>query len=237
MSDMTPAKPIIFSDEMVRAIRDGRKTMTRRVAKLTDAGHVKEPRGHRRWHPADPDAWLACPYGQPGDLLWVRETCRAHELTDAEAESDLYGVEDRVGDEAPPYGLDGVVYRADNKFREIENSQEAAERWGALRAHNNGRSGWVPSIHMPRWASRITLRITSVRVERLHEITEVDASAEGVTVEPTPAPYRDACRELVLPVPRTARGAFASLWDRLHGPGSWEANPWLWVIGFERVTP
>lgn len=71
-------RPILFSAPMVRALLDGSKTQTRRVAKITDAGHVKEPRGHRRWHPGDPAASLACPYGQPGDRLWVRETWRAN---------------------------------------------------------------------------------------------------------------------------------------------------------------
>jgi len=130
-------RPILFSGPMIRAILAGRKTQTRRVAKLTGAGRVKEAGSHRNWHLADPDAVKACPYGTPGDRLWVRET-----FCDT--------------------GCQRAVYRADT----------AVENW-KYRI-------WRPSIYMPRWASRITLEITDVRLERLQDISEADAAAEGV---------------------------------------------------------
>lgn len=100
---MGESRPILFNGEMVRSIPDGRKTQTRRPAKLTDAGHVKEPRGHRRWHPDDPDAVQACPLGRVGDLLWVRETW---------ARADLR------------FSMTTYVYRADGEDQPVED-----ERW------------------------------------------------------------------------------------------------------------
>jgi len=129
-------RPILFSAPMVRAILAGQKTQTRRVAKFTDAGHLKEPGGRRRWHHDDPNATLACPYGQPGDRLWVRE---AHWFFQDEHDPV-------IGYTPPMMTTEDVEYRADGE---------------------STRHGWRPSIHMLRWASRITLEITSVRVERL----------------------------------------------------------------------
>ena len=110
-------------------------------------------------------------------------------------------------------------------------------------AHRHGThvAPWRPSIHMPRWASRITLEITDIRVERLQEISEDDAKAEGVE----PWVIGDGWREYGLPPDveaagthplRSARDSFASLWESINGPGSWKANPWVWVIEFRRVS-
>ena len=188
-------KPILFSGPLVRAILEGRKTVTRRVAKLTDAGHVKEPRGHRRWHPGDPDASAACPYGQPGDLLWVRET---------------WAQWDR-----------GLAFRAD-----CLNPRTGEEDGDSRRCRLDFGVKWRPSIHMPRWACRLLLRVTDVRVERLQEITAEDAVAEGLV--------RDASHptggwvELLRD--------FRDLWDSIAKPGfGWDDNPWVWRIAFERV--
>ena len=145
-----------------------------------------------------------CPYGQLGDLLWVRETWRAEERPD---------------------GLDGVRYRADEAFESIANTREAAERW--LEAYR-GDERWRPSIHMPRWASRLTLRLTDVRVERLQEITNEGVLAEGLgfvwgytRAEP----------------PRDGRARFAEFWNELYSDPkrSWQADPWVWVLGFEAL--
>lgn len=187
-------RPIIFSAPMVRAILDGRKTQTRRVAKLTSGGHVKEPRGNRRWHPADPAATAACPYGQVGDRLWVREAWW------------------QLLHETP------VRYRADNNLLYDEVT-------------------WRPSIFMPRCASRITLAITDVRVERLQAITRYEARAEGI-----PDGGCLSCGESEpcgCPNPRPdARYAFVWLWDSINakrGHG-WDSNPWVWAITFERIA-
>lgn len=94
---------------------------------------------------------------------------------------------------------------------------------------------WTPSIHMPRWASRILLEIVSVRVERLNDCSEADALAEGVKAEPCDH-VRLSCEEIGCCGP-TARGMYAALWEQINGAGAWAANPWVWVIEFKRVTP
>lgn len=228
-------RPILFSGPMVCAINDGRKTQTRRVVKPQpwhDPLHrsVDAPARH-----GDDWTWWAgtytqsiyhstpCPYGKPGDRLWVRETCRAHELTDAEAENDTYGVIERLGLETPPYGLDGVVYTADNAFREIRNTIAAGEAWAVLHGYGKKRGATVPAIHMPRWASRITLEITGVRVERLQDISDDNIVEEGVEL-----------KGLYLTT-ALRRCEWRRLWESINGPDSWQANPWVWVVEFKRI--
>jgi len=200
-------RPIIFSAPMVRALLDGSKTQTRRIAKLTDAGHVKQVGGHRRWHPADPNAALACPYGRaagdyPGDQLWVRESYRM-----ASGYDKLSPL--KVGELC---GANGVRVH-------FECNRIAPQTAGKLR----------PAIHMPRWASRITLEITGVRLERLQKISEDDAIAEGATLsEGGPCPEPEFQSHTL---------GFWRLWDSINGSGSWGANPWVWAIKFNVVKP
>jgi len=157
-------RPIIFSAPMVRAILDGRKTQTRRVVTFNASHRVQL--AHKNWHIEDPDAILACPYGVPGDRLWVRETWRGGDII-------CYG---------PHYHAD--------------------EEW-----HKN--AGWKSPMCMPRWASRITLEITDVRVQRLQDISEEDAQAESAK----------------------------EFWDSIDGKSHpWSSNPWVWVVTFKRVT-
>jgi hypothetical protein len=199
----TKERPILFSATMVRALLEGIKTQTRRVAKLTAGGHVKL--GSRRWHPNDQAASLACPYGQPGELLWVRESwC--------------------------PANVEGKAhYRATSDFEKMLK--------------------WRPSIHMPRWACRLVLEVVSVRVERLHEISEADAKAEGVKMHvdtegcppgkgrpmfPVLSPYGSKDR---MTVDHIYRWEYASLWDDINkarGLG-WATNPRVWVVEFKRL--
>jgi hypothetical protein len=220
-------RPILFSAPMVRAILDGTKTQTRRVATGAALDWLSGPSGFNAEFVALPENGL-CPYGQPGDRLWVRETSRAHELTDKEAEADTFGVIERLGLEVPPCGLDGVVYAADNAFREIENSREASERWMKMNAYRGMQGATVPAIHMPRWASRITLEVTGVRVERLQDISEADAMAEGV--------HYSLLEKIQAGQDRWARHAHKNLWESIHGPGSWDLNPWVWVVEFKGVA-
>jgi hypothetical protein len=188
------SRPILFSAPMVRALLDGSKTQTRRVAKLTYAAHIKEIGGHRRWHPTDPDVVAASPYGQVGDQLWVRETFNR----------------------TNPHGKDGhYFYRAD----------EAHEFPGAI---------WKPSIFMPRAASRITLEITGVRVERLQDISADDCYLEGADVwahENSEKLLGDGGKY------RSIVQAYKALWESINGAGSWDLNPWVWVIEFKKVKP
>lgn len=195
-------RPILFSAAMVRAILNGTKTQTRRVAKLTANGHVKEPGGHRRWHTADFDARLACPYGQPGDLLWVREAWA-------------------------PHPLDGRFIF----YRERVACEAGFPVWSGP---------WKPGIHMPRWASRITLKITGVRVERLQDISDADARAEGIyTSAARGIAGMDAVTRLdgseVIAMPGIPRMDYCTLWEQINGAGSWDANPLVWVIEFHPI--
>jgi hypothetical protein len=150
-----------------------------------------------------------CRYGVPGDRIWVRETFASFSGPGAIA---------RPRDATYVVLQDGTqVYRDGERFPPLK--KYAAGAWDHIR--------WRPSIHMPRWASRITLAVESVRVERLRDISEEDAKAEGVEpavpVEwPTAAP--DYC------------AGFERLWREINGAESWDANPWVWVIGFSRVN-
>lgn len=186
-------RPILFSGPMVRAILNGRKTQTRRVCKLNAAGRV-QLRG-RNWHIYDPASINACPYGLPGDRLWVRETFQ------------------------PARG--GYRYRADHPGLTT------------LRP-------WKPSIFMPRAASRITLEIVKVRIERLVDISENDAMAEGWSLGPLG--YSDAVELRGWPLEPetidTAREWYQKLWDSINGDKHpWASNPWVWVVEFKNVTP
>ncbi|MFW4678914.1 hypothetical protein ACOAPW_30805 [Pseudomonas aeruginosa] len=197
MSAETPReRPILFNDQMVRAILDGRKTVTRRIVKPqpslpTTHWWPSNGRGPQ-WMADGPSeatggtrqtwGWKECPFGKPGDRLWVRETfadigCR-------------------------------LTYRADL----YDGAHCMVKKW-------------IPSIHMPRSASRVLLEITAVRVERLQDITPNQCIAEGA--------WREKDKELGRG--QEAIAAFADLW-RSTG-GDWDANPWVWIVEFKRVTP
>lgn len=219
-------RPILFSGAMVRAILAGRKSQTRRVVKdqtmgdkyssTCDDGRVllewlgTPCCGTGVWDVPEHSAKVASPYGLIGDRLWVRETSAAIEQPD---------------------GLDGVRYSADSEFRPIESTSEAADRWLAMNHYGGKRSATVPAIHMPRWASRITLEITGVRVERLQDISEADAIAEGIDAEDAKLTLSTiGAREISGPV-----AEYSVLWESINGPGSWDANPWVWVVEFQAI--
>lgn len=199
------ARPILFSGPMVRAVLDGRKTQTRRIARLNVSGRVG--RGEKNWHPDDPNAVLACPFGQVGNRLWVRETWLNDPFGKTHYRADGHDIYDPVEDRACP---------------------------------------WKPSIHMPRLASRITLEITAVRLERLHKINEADASEEGAFfVSHGDDKYRNRLPGWNMDPEEakrghtfclsTARWAFANFWEKLNGVNSWDANPLVWVVSFRVV--
>lgn len=214
--------PILFSAPMVLAILEGRKTVTRRVVKAAPTGVGSYVLGVHQgvWgiheHIDALEAFRArCPYGQPGDRMWVRETWRTDSGLDMQKPSSFC---------AWP-----VKYVADNSTRTC----------GALFGNTNGKTR--VSIHMPRWASRITLDVTSVRVERLQEITEEQAIAEGIERDETHPELwkRGPLRRDIRLTPWTGfpKLAFQALWEGINGTGSWDANPWVWVVSFKRVTP
>ncbi|HEP8462360.1 TPA: hypothetical protein VDT99_004685 [Pseudomonas aeruginosa] len=204
-------RPILFSGPMVRAILEGRKTVTRRVVKPQPdfLGSMVDPNTPFKTLDAGLHARITCPYGEPGDRLWVREAWAADAQVDAIAPRDL--------SQGEP-----IWYPADFSVRQTGCSMISKGR---------GR----PSIHMPRWASRVLLEITAVRVERLQDISEEQALAEGVHGEPCDH-ARQTCSDIGC-WGDTAKGAFGFLWEQLNGAGAWQANPWVWVVEFKRVTP
>ncbi|EMX8407961.1 hypothetical protein AAHP44_004501 [Salmonella enterica subsp. enterica serovar Bredeney] len=206
---------MIFNGEMVRAILDGRKTQTRRIMKNQPAGDYPETPALIRnvgtgfqWHGLYGESSIFnCPLGSISERIWVRETYQGPLFDYEQMESYL---EDSSKFEKPDF----CVYRADGN--------PAPEFYDA---DDNLHCGWRPSIHMPRWASRITLEITDVRVERLNAISEEDAQAEGV---------QPACYEIT-PPEAAYRVSFGEVWRGIYGEESWSANPWVWVIEFKRV--
>ena len=170
MSEAIKERPILFQDDMIRAWLAKLKRQTRRVVKpQLGSGHegaYNRPDGQWAWticEGVEVGGPFSCPYGKPGDRLWVREAWRAEEMQGGERE-----------------GLDGIRYRADNTFAPIENTPEASDAWGE--AARDGMP-WRPSIFMPRWASRGLLEVTDVRAERVQDISEADAQAEGIKQE------------------------------------------------------
>ncbi len=187
---------------MVRAILAGTKTQTRRVVKPAHKAWIEMPVTHQlgEWDKRP------LPYGKPGDRLWVRETWSPDPPIDSSwASTEWNGCGRRI---------DGVPER----FQHPRFCNYSAD-W------LHGPIVWRPSIHMPRWASRITLEVTGVRVERLQDISEADAMAEG-------APW-GACGS---PQEGSRKAGFAKLWDSINGPNSWDANPWVWAINFKRLA-
>lgn len=212
-------RPILFNGPMVRAILEGRKMVTRRAVKVQpqskgDIGSYGLGQPFIR-HPDPTKRNPECPYGRPGDRLWVRETCFINDYREANVPVDERANVD-------------LVYRAD-PLPDWEGEESLIT--------------WRPSIHMPRWASRILLEITDVRIERLQDISEQQAMAEGIIG----VPFRpddgfpictgymvgpDDGRTVLTP---TAAEAFAELWNSTGG--DWDANPWVWVVEFKRITP
>ncbi|WP_205956746.1 hypothetical protein [Pantoea stewartii] len=240
-------RPILLNAEMVRAVLDGRKTQTRRIMKNQPV--PSKTREGDFWfscnkmcsmvHVSDfipgncvnlPDAHeyfsMCCPFGAVGDRLWVRESFYEHGCWQGGGydPEDSYFVSDKQ-----------VLYPADGIQRPSERKRD--DFWRSR-----------PSIHMPRWASRITLEITGVRVERLNNISEADAIAEGLAeiskdgrIYKYGVPDRDGypgTDDYGWPWHEWERypiSAYSKLWKSIYGEESWQANPWVWVIEFKHV--
>lgn len=212
-------RPILFSAPMVRALLDGSKTQTRRVVKPQPAGEIqRQVPGLDHW--IDSKYWerknqkenhgigtrgFTCPHGKAGHRLWVREAWRVIAVADCFAPREITAA-----------------------------SRIWYEAQGALPFHPSEFGRLRPSMFMPRWASRITLEITGVRVERLQDISEADALAEGVVKGPDH--YAPPVPEKVKAFYDTsARRAYRHIWETINGPGSWAVNPWVWVIEFKVI--
>jgi len=190
--------PILFSTDMVQAIIDGRKTQTRRVIKSPFQEWITDENINSEWAK---DIDQHCPYGQPGDVLWVRE---------------VFG------------------YTNACELRYKANAEQPK--------YDKPHTGWKPGIHMPKTACRIFLQITDIRVERLQEISEDDAKAEGVEM--------GFCHDTVLNkdlvtyknyltgkhIWMGAKLSFRTLWESINGEQSWQSNHWVWVISFKQIN-
>lgn len=206
---------IIFNAEMVKAILDGRKTQTRRIVKnvMLDNGiWLKKPtktRSGTTTHVLDAPKHNLCPLGKIGDRLYVRETWMPDAPRDGTwGDVEFYGCKDSQLSMIP------------ERFRKSEYCIHRAS-WDG-----DELIGWTPSIHMPRWASRITLEITDVRVERLNDISNDDAKSEGCWYGRGGGTPDKAL---------TPSDQFPTLWEEIYGDGSWSSNPWVWVIEFKRI--
>lgn len=195
-------RPILFSAPMVRAILEGRKTQTRRIVKPQPTRPVANMgMGYFSEEPNNLRApYLKCPYGEPGERLWVRETWA--------------GVKQ----------LGGIWVREKFHYRASEGDNELIK--------------WKPSIHMPRVACRIILEITNIRVERLQDISDKDAAEEGLFLEPvvagtTPMWRYNSSSDWY----SHTKNCFKGLWQSINGEGSWDANPFVWVVDFKQVKP
>ncbi|WP_442956118.1 hypothetical protein [Pantoea sp. AS142] len=202
-------RPIIFNADMVRAVLDGRKTQTRRIMRVQPesnqfglrriiASAKRSDTGKYHWTESNAtgnhirSAPFSFPFGAIGDRLWVREAFRVHS---------------RATDVAT------LVYKASEQQSWTQQTYRVPiEKCNKPAVVDN----WTPSIHMPRWASRITLKITGVRVERLQDISAEDAAAEGIEG-------------------RAKMHDFGVLWSSIYGDDNWQANPWVWVIEFKPV--
>ncbi len=266
-------RPLLFSAPMVRAILDGTKTQTRRTRNLDTVNGCHLMAGPRRadgsfvedeqfgdvvWSfgtrtiPGDPqnfyvDHRIGCPFGVPGDRLWVRETVAIESWTRE------YGDYPPLPKDRPSRHVshpDGDIwywphYRATDPVPDLSCERDRC------RVCESGEPGphWRPSIHMPRWACRIVLEITEVRVERLQAISADDAIAEGsevprspdgfpllrLTGKNPPTRYVDIAGAAF--PDKVVRAYYASLWDDINGTGSWDANPWVWALTFKRPAP
>lgn len=227
-------RPILFSAHEVRATLDGRQTQVRRIVKHPIPSNIKSvvPYSNKQGNLVYGWSWgvseklgavtelvnMKCLYGKPGDRLWVRETWQGplfYGEIPYDWNSDKY--------KNPEY----CYYRASGHSCDFTD------------ADDNHVERWSPSIHMPRWASRILLEVVNVRVERLNDISEDDAVAEGV--EPWvigEGLWRDYSlepdqEEAGSPPMTSARDSYKTLWESLNGPGSWDLNPWVWMVEFK----
>ena len=223
-------RPILFSGPMVRALLDGSKTQTRRAMKPQPTEFVGGPGvtlqdgSPAPLVPLDDSVEpygreIVCPYGQPGDRLWVREAfdfLPSGGPDQPQACEIVYWATGSIEPRSAPHDYNPMIY-----------------------GHQKVR----PSIHMPRWASRITLEITSVRVERLQDISEADAMAEGIVECPIPADDEGPRRIGYMVGPDDGKSglsvtpiqAYRDLWESINGPDSWTTNPWVWVVEFKRL--
>jgi hypothetical protein len=230
-------KSILFSAPMIRAIRENRKDQTRRLSGLDAINEAPDQWTFKSF--TDPVAEFVhgetgevvevrCPYGPAGTHLWVRETWQAiHVCVDPETG---YGDDIIVCDSIPKNDGSEYVDLHDARTKPFWSVVYAATDPQAEWHKDDRGFGWRPSLFMPRWASRITLEVTGIRVERLQDITEADAKAEGVERTDELTGTADDILSL--------RHAYSLLWDKINGKTHpWKSNPYVWVVQFKVVQP
>lgn len=250
---MQKERPILFSTPMVQTLLAGRKTQTRRKTKLDYINSLADKATYGKcleasemtYNPApkpgfaaffgnkEADKWYApvyCPYGKPGDILWVREIFRKHY-----SEFDSYNV-------TTEYAADGgeMLLQSDGDGFQMFN-KNGTEKY----------ISWKPSIHMPKSDARIWLLIESIKVERAQDISEEDAKAEGLAEvtkddrhfkwglpdkDGFPGGYADNTGWAWADWKSTAKEAWQTLWESINGKESWEANPWVWCVSFKVLS-
>jgi hypothetical protein len=225
-------RPILMSAPMVQAILENRKSQTRRIVKKQPETVDVEPKYEKEtwgfWNGEWPShgTVVRCPYGQTGDRLWVKEAWRVGKPNEDRIPTEIWKHLQNVNKgitvlyEAGGWKSTSPFERPEPKYRDDEPMPEWAGR---------KRS----SMFMPRWASRITLEIMEVRVQRLQEISNEDAKAEGVDC----APHRGGtCGRKDTGIDQCAICPYRELWNTINGPKSWEENPWIWALSFRRVS-
>jgi hypothetical protein len=246
--------PILMSAPMSRALLEGRKTQTRRICKPAALLSFVVDLGDGTFGDEEGEVRFACPYGRPGDRLWVRETWaellavspasdQPIPITDGERliEPPTSYIDPRSGNTRWNYDGRLIAYRANSKIEFCDGDGFMGDF-----ADRRDMPRWRPSIHMPRWASRITLEVTEVRVQRLQDITERDAHDEGVDRPPRPFPIwgmgggtaaeAKAQDQWIREFDNWHRVHFEWLWASIHGAENWLLNPWVWAITFKRVA-
>ena len=234
------SRPTIMTGDSVRGILEGRKTQTRRVVKFpkkvckawgiesaADAYAVDGPDNSGEWDflvAGDMGyVYIDCPYGQPGDRLWVRETYAP--TTNVNQQEDWPGRPHIYCSDFPSdtkFCADAVIYRADGEWDWLDDDGGTAYCKDDITL----RSMWKNPMFMPRWASRIELKVTGIRVERVQDISQEDVMAEGIDIKISSKGVPQGLRD------------FRYLWNSINekrGFG-WDLNPWVWVIEFERIA-
>lgn len=245
MNGVVKERPILFNGAMVRAILSGAKTQTRRVMKPQPEptssdypmpGHRWPSKAHQTMLHVETEmqkltglAGHACPFGQPGDRLWVRETWMPGYYHEADHE------------DGPQVS---IIHRANNaEVTVAAPSYELAEQWEREFSEDGDEAPpWRPSIHMPRWACRLVLEITSVRVERLQALPEADWEAEGISFcmeHPSTAAghaFNEAEHYAIAGVSMRGTPEDHGMRAQFAEQGlDWDSNPWVWVIEFKRI--
>lgn len=235
-------RPILFSAPMVRAILSCQKTQTRRVVKpqpewtdpstawLNGDGHSGPGwYAHNEDYPEEGSLFYRCPYGQPGDRLWVKETWQYYDW-------------DEEGEPCIRYAADNAT--AWPNPSQDDWAEKLVDVWESLSRDENFKIDcrardrkWRPSIFMPRWASRIQLEVVSVRVERLNDISEADCWAEGIeeVMHLFDGPSQAEMAKRLGLCLEDAKPLYAQLWESINGAGSWDANSWVWVVEFKQM--